>query len=203
MGTDAPAPREGPGRRHLSDGAPAVDEVLRIITALARELRAGGAVPAVVAGHSFGDRHNAFANFFFGGFGNNWIDCASEKRYRDYYSFPGVALNYFGGVNYGKVMVEWNLPPLRFRRLGFTSFYTRRMRTSVFASSMRPNFDASKGSEPLPTFGVQRTLVNFGLQADFRLVTLSRFDSTFSLGYAVAMEGDAFSKEFMISLKIL
>lgn len=47
MGTDAPAPREGPGRRHLSDGAPAVDEVLRIITALARELRAGGAVPAV------------------------------------------------------------------------------------------------------------------------------------------------------------
>ncbi|RPI02084.1 MAG: hypothetical protein EHM72_05040 [Calditrichaeota bacterium] len=155
------------------------------------------------AGYSFGDQNNAFANFFFGGFGNNWIDCASEKRYRDYFTFPGVPLNHFGGVNYGKVMVEWNLPPLRFRRLGFTSFYTRWMRTAVFASAMQTNFDAPKGSEPWPTFGVQRTLANIGLQADFRLVTLSRFDSTFSLGYAVAMEGDAFSKEFMISLKIL
>ena len=36
-------------------------------------------------GYSFGDRNNPFANFFFGGFGNNWIDHLTEKRYREYY----------------------------------------------------------------------------------------------------------------------
>lgn len=155
------------------------------------------------AGYSFGNRQNAFANFFFGAFGNNWIDRLSEKRYRDYYSFPGVALNQFGGKTYGKLMVEWNLPPLRFRHLGFTSFYFRWMRTALFASTMRTNFGAPAGSEPMPIFGVQRTLANFGAQADFRIVTLSRFDSTFSIGYAIAFERDTISKEFMISLKIL
>ena len=31
-----------------------------------------------------------FANFYFGGFGNNWVDHLDEKRYRRVSSFPGV-----------------------------------------------------------------------------------------------------------------
>ena len=73
------------------------------------------------AGHSFGDRDNPFANFYFGGFGNNWVDYLSISRYRDYYSFPGVELNEIGGKNFARAQLEWTLPPLRFRRFGFPS----------------------------------------------------------------------------------
>jgi len=156
------------------------------------------------AGHSFGDRDNPFVNFFFGGFGNNYVDHLTEKRYREYYSFPGVELNEFGGKNYGKVMLEWNLPPIRFRRVGFTSLYLRWARIAIFSSGIRTNLDGKSGGDPPPQFGTRRTLYNFGGQLDFRIVMFSRFKSMFSLGYAVALEkGQRLSKEFMISLKIL
>lgn len=155
-------------------------------------------------GYSFGDKENPFVNFFFGGFGNNWVDYLTEKRYREYYSFPGVELNEFGGQNYGKLMFEWNLPPVRFRRFGFPSFYFRWARMALFTSGIRTNFGSQEDIQPLPQFGVRRTLMNVGAQIDFQMVMLSRYKSFFSLGYAVAVEkGQQPSKEFMVSLKIL
>ena len=64
------------------------------------------------------DRDEPFSNFFLGGFGNNWVDRGETKRYREWYAFPGFELNELGGTNFVKAMVDWNLPPLRFRRLG-------------------------------------------------------------------------------------
>jgi hypothetical protein len=155
------------------------------------------------AGHSFGSAGNPFANFFFGGFGNNWVDHLSEKRYREFASFPGMEINQIGGRNYGKVLLEFNLPPLRFSRLGITRFYCRWLRTALFASALQTNMDRSESSAAIPALGAKRSLANLGAQADFRLVTLSRFDSTFSLGYAIAFENERRSNEYMISLKIL
>lgn len=159
------------------------------------------------AGYSFGDRDNPFVNFFFGGFGNNWVDYQTEKRYREYYSFPGVELNQIAGKNYIRTMLEWNLPPIRFRHVGFTSFYLRWARFSLFSSGIRTNIDGEKTGDSPRQFGTRRTLVNFGGQIDFRVVIFSRFDSTFSLGYAAAVEEDQplekANTEFMISLKIL
>ena len=45
------------------------------------------------AGLSPRDRTLPFANFFFGGFGNNYVDRGDEKRYRHLESFPGAELN--------------------------------------------------------------------------------------------------------------
>jgi hypothetical protein len=155
-------------------------------------------------GYSFGDRDNPFVNFFFGGFGNNYVDYLTEKRYREYYSFPGVDLNEFGGKNYAKTMLEWNLPPIRFRHFGFTSFYFRWARLALFSSAIMANLDGRKALDPLPQFGARRTLFNLGGQIDFRIVMFSWFKSTFSLGYAAAFEENRRSTdEFMISLKIL
>jgi hypothetical protein len=146
-------------------------------------------------GQSFGDRNDPFANFFFGGFGNNWVDRLTEKRYREYYSFPGVELNEIGGKNYGKAMLEWNLPPLRFRHFGFPAFYMNWARLALFSSAIRTNLDSKAD---------RRTLANVGAQVDFNLVLFSRQPSTFSVGYAVAKEkGHDLANEFMISLKIL
>ena len=51
----------------------------------------------------------------FGAFGNNYVDHRTEKRYREFYSFPGVDLNQIPAKNFVKGMLEWNLPPLRSR----------------------------------------------------------------------------------------
>jgi hypothetical protein len=154
-------------------------------------------------GHSFGEKENPFANFFFGGFGNNWIDSKSEKRYREYYSFPGVDLNYTGGKNYMKFMLEWNLPPLRFRRLGFLSLYCNWARLAFFTSVLQVNIDSKNGYDPDVQYGAQKTLANIGGQLDYKLVVFSNRNLTFSFGYAAAFERKQnLNNEFMISLKI-
>jgi hypothetical protein len=149
-------------------------------------------------GNSFGDRNNPFANFFFGGFGNNWVDHQTEKRYREYYSFPGTELNAIGGKNYGKAMLEWNLPPLRFRHLGFPTFYFNWARLALFTSAIQTNFDKDN---------YRATFYNFGAQVDFQMVLFFNLPSTLSFGYAGAIrENQPLEKantEFMVSLKIL
>ena len=50
----------------------------------------------------------------------------------------------------------------------------------------------------------RRALASAGVQADFRLVTLSHLDSTLSFGYAAAGgEGVPTSSAFMFSFKIM
>jgi hypothetical protein len=155
-------------------------------------------------GYSFGELNDPFANFFFGGFGNNWIDKLTEKRYREFYSFPGVEINEFGGKYYAKVMFEWNLPPLRFRRFGFPSLYCNWARSALFTSLLALNINEAEAVEHTPQYGVRRVISNVGAQLDFRLVLFSHFKSTFSFGYAAAFEQDRkLSTEFMISLKIM
>jgi hypothetical protein len=146
-------------------------------------------------GHAFGDRNNPFSNFYFGGFGNNWVDHLSIKRYREYYSLPGAEINTVGGRNFAKLMVECMLPPLRFELLGLTSAYLRWARLSLFSAGLVTNLDYEKQS---------RELLSAGGQLDFRLITFSLLRSTLSVGYAVSLEdGRPLSEELMASLKIL
>jgi hypothetical protein len=147
------------------------------------------------AGYSFGDRYNPFSNFYFGGFGNNWVDHQEIKRYREEYSFPGVEIDNIGGVVFAKGMLEWDLPPIRFRRFGIQSFYCNWARVGLFTSAIVANFDRS---------GEQQVVGNAGGQIDFRLVMFSSLESTLSLGFAVAAhQNQRLTNEFMISLKIL
>jgi hypothetical protein len=155
-------------------------------------------------GYSFGELNDPFTNFFFGGFGNNWIDHLTEKRYRKFYSFPGMEINEFGGKYYAKVLFEWDIPPLRFRHLGFPSLYCNWVRPALFTSIIALNFNEREARESSPQYGVKRLVSNLGAQLDFRLVLFSHLSSTFSLGYAAAFEQDQkLSTEFMISLKIM
>ena len=141
------------------------------------------------------EREEPFANFYFGGFRNNWVDHREEKRYRESSSFPGLEINEVGGTNYARGMVEWNLPPLRFRGAGTPSFYLTWLRPAVFASVIVTNADES---------ALRRTITNAGGQIDLRLGMLSRLDLTLSAGYAAAFEsGQATRHQGMLSLKIL
>ena len=147
------------------------------------------------AGYSPRDRSQPFANFYFGGFGNNWVDHQDEKRYRDAYSFPGAELNEIAGRNFLKSAIEWNLPPWRFRRAGTPGFYAAWARPAIFVTGLVTNLDA-------PT--VRRTVSDVGAQLDFRFSLLSALDLTVSVGSAIAFEqGRRPARETMLSLKIL
>jgi hypothetical protein len=146
-------------------------------------------------GYSWGKRGEPLSNFYFGGFGNNWVDHREIRRYRDYYAFPGTELNAIAGTNFGKVLLEWVLPPLRFRRLGGEALYCNWAQLVFFSNGIVTNMDI--GSE-------RRTAGDLGAQLDFRLVFFSALESTLSFGCAAAVEKDQrASREYMISLKIL
>ncbi len=147
------------------------------------------------AGYSPGDRNEPWANFYFGGFGNNWVDHRDIKRYRLHHTFPGVEINEIAGTNYARATVEWTLPPLRFRRIGTPAFYWTSTRLNFFASGIVTNIQ----HEP-----TRREVGNVGAQMDFRIMMLSHLRLTFSLGYAVAFEeGRDTTDEFMFSLNLL
>jgi len=146
------------------------------------------------AGQSFGDRDNPFGDFFFGAFGNNWIDYQEVHRYHQYYSFPGIDLDEAGGKNFGRLMFEWTLPPTRFRRAGVPSMYTNWAQLSLFTSGLVTD---------ISNHDFRRTLYDIGAQVDFSMVLFSNLDSTFSLGYATAFEKGRRSNEAMLSLKLL
>ncbi len=141
-----------------------------------------------------GERDEPFANFFFGGFGNNWIDHGDAQRYRQWYAFPGFELNELGGTNFARLMLDFNLPPLRFSRLGRPALYASWARASLFASGLYTNFDDS---------GLRRGAASLGVQVDVRWTLLSHRDLTLSFGYAVGLLEDTRSRdEFMASLRI-
>jgi hypothetical protein len=147
------------------------------------------------AGVADGARDNEFANFYFGGFGNNYVDRGSVKRYREEYSLPGFELNEIAGRSFYRSMLEWNLSPIRFRRFGTPGFYFSWARPALFATRLEVNPDDS---------AFRRTVTNVGAQIDFRFTILSRLNMTLSLGYAVG-SGDVLDSpdEWMTSLKIL
>jgi hypothetical protein len=123
------------------------------------------------------------------------VDHLDEKRYREWYSFPGASLNEIGGRNFVKSSLEWNLPPWRFRRVGTPAFYAAWARPAVFLSGLATNMDQAAS---------RRRVTNAGGQIDVRFGALSALELTLSAGAAVAFEpGRPPRRETMISLKIL
>jgi hypothetical protein len=154
-------------------------------------LRASGGA-ALTGG---GSRTNPFANFFFGGFGNNWVDHRAIQQFRNTESFPGIDINSVGGADYARAQMEWVLPPLRFRRFGIPSGYLRWAELSLFTTGLVTNVRDE---------GLRRTLLSAGAQLDIRVITLSHLESTLSTGFAVVVErGGPPHSAFMFSFKIM
>ena len=58
------------------------------------------------AGIGNGSRNSTLANFYFGGFGNNYVDNGSVQRYREFCALPGFAIDEVSGLNFVRQMVE-------------------------------------------------------------------------------------------------
>jgi len=147
------------------------------------------------AGIAGGNRANSLASYYFGGFGNNYVDNGEVKRYREYASFPGFEIDELPGRSFGKSILELNLPPLRFEEIGSPGFFLSWARPALFAGVL--------AATPADGSG-QRTVYDAGAQVDLKFTVLNRLDMTLSLGYAAGFErGRKLNDEWMLSLKIL
>jgi hypothetical protein len=135
------------------------------------------------------------ANFYFGGFGNNYVDGGPEKRYREYGSLPGFGIDEISGQSFVREMVEWNLPPIVFESAGAPGFYLNWLRPAVFAAGLWTD----PGNSSL-----RKDHASLGTQVDLRFHVLHRNDMTLSFGFAVGFQNSRRAgDEWMISLKIL
>ena len=147
------------------------------------------------AGVSGGDRDNSLANWYLGGFGNNYVDDGDIKRYRNFYSFPGFNIDEIDGQNFAKSVLEWNLPPINLEEVGTPSFYLTWIRTALFAGGLATDMGSSRYKE---------TYLSLGAQVDLHFTVVHRLPMTLSVGYAQGyVEGRKYDTEWMISLKIL
>ena len=146
-------------------------------------------------GFANGDRNSTVANFYFGGFGNNYVDDKSVKRYRQFDSFPGFDINQLNALSFVRELGEWNLPPYVFESAGTPSFYLNWLRPSVFVAGLWSN----------PGNSAQRQqYTSLGGQVDLRVSILHWYDMTLSAGYAVGYQrSQRIGNEWMISLKIM
>jgi len=147
------------------------------------------------AGVASGDRNNPVANFYFGSFGNNYVDDGNVKRYRDYSSLPGFKIDEVSALSFVRELVEWNLPPVVFESAGTPGFYLNWLRPALFAAGLW----ADPGRSAL-----RKNYASVGTQADLRISVLHWYDMTLSVGYAVGYQGSRRAgSEWMISLKIM
>lgn len=146
------------------------------------------------AGKSFADnKASPFNDFYFGGFGNNYLDNNSVQRYREMISFPGTKINHIVANSFAKTTLEWNLPPVRFKKLGLLSAYITYSRLSFFGSAMSSN---------LQDLDTDHLFFCMGAQLDFEVSLFYLLKTWLSFGYAGSFNKYLKpSDEFMISLK--
>lgn len=144
------------------------------------------------AGLAAGDKDQTFANFFFGGYRNNYVDYQDVKRYREPWSLPGFGIDEIRGRTFARSMLEWNLPPWRFSRVGRPDFYLSWARPAFFGAALVTNPEDERD-----------TFYDLGFQLDFRFTVLSRRELTFSIGYAAGFDEDGYVEDdIMASLKL-
>lgn len=145
------------------------------------------------AGFGIGDAEEIFSRFFFGGFRNNYVDHQEVKRYREPFSMPGFDIDELSGRTWARSLLEWNLPPVRFSRVGTPDFYLSWARPAMFAAALVTDLDVDSSE-----------WYSVGFQVDFQFTLLSRKEMTFSIGYAAGFSDSGHERnEFMASLKIL
>jgi len=148
------------------------------------------------AGYGTGDPHSSLDNFYFGSFGNNFVDDGEVKRYREFDSFPGFDIDAIGAHSFVKAVGEWNLPPVRFSDVGTPAYYLSSVRPALFAGVLFGD----------PGLSAAHTYESVGFQVDWNFTVAVRLPMTLSLGYARGFSDSSISSrhdEILASLKIL
>jgi len=138
------------------------------------------------------------ANFYLGGFGNNYVDTelnGGAQRYRQLLSMPGFGIDALAGKSLVKGVLEWCLPPVRFEALGSPGFYV---------SWARPELFVGADETDVGTSATRQSARDVGAQVDFQLHLMHRQPMMLSVGAARGFGGGGLgTTEFMLSLQVL
>ncbi len=149
------------------------------------------------AGVANGDRNSTVANFYFGGFGNNYVDDKSIKRYREYsIRCPGFGIDQVSALSTS--CARW--PSGTCRRTSSSR--------SARPASTSPGCGrrcSPRVSGPIPaTRRCASSTRAWAVRSTCSFSVLHRYDMTLSAGYAVGFQGSQrVGSEWMISLKIM
>jgi hypothetical protein len=137
-----------------------------------------------------------FANFYFGGFGNNYVDHRSEQRYREYYALPGRSSTRSAARNFAKSVGRVESAAGALRRGWYAGVLSH-------VDAARPSSPAALVTNSSIPAGIRRNGQRMSAaSSDFRLNMLSTLDLTLSVGGADRVRAEAAPRrEAMISLK--
>jgi hypothetical protein len=131
------------------------------------------------------------ARFFFGGFGNREVENVDVKQYRKVFRFPGIPIYSMSAERFVKLMIENNLPPLRFSNLSIGRHYLNHIDLSVYSQGLIVKSDQGK------FWG------DVGGQINFVFNHWDNLESTFSAGIAKAWFENGNDWEWFLSFKLL
>ena len=150
------------------------------------------------AATSAGERTDPLANFYLGGFGNNYVDNEENggaQRYRELMSMPGFDLDALSGQSFLKATLEWCLPPWRYAAFGTPGMYVSWARPELFASVL----ETDPGDHTY-----RRDSSDVGAQLDFQMHVMHRLPMMLSVGIAQGYGGGGLGRtEFMLSFQVL
>jgi hypothetical protein len=122
------------------------------------------------------------------------VDRLEVKRYREWDSFPGFEIDEISAREYGKSVLEFNMPPIRFRNAGTPELYLNHIRPAIFGGVLY--------TDPGKEF--DETWYTLGFQLDLEFKLLHRLPMTLSVGYAEGYrDSSKVDDEWMVSLKIM
>ncbi len=145
----------------------------------------------IAGGYSLLTDKVAQAKFYFGGFGNRALEDIDVKQYRKVFRFPGIPIYSLAAEKFGKLMVEDELPPLRFSDAAIGQHYLSHISLSIFSQSL-----LLPSSQP-------KEWIDLGTQINFVFRHWFNLESTFSAGIAEAWHSKGNSWEWFLSYKLL
>ena len=137
------------------------------------------------------EKNLAIGKFYFGGFGNRHLENINAKQFRNVFRFPGIPIYSLAAGQFGKIMIENNLPPLR-------------LAWPLLGNHYISHIDASWYTQGLFTDSEQdKNWVDLGTQINIVIKHWYNLESTFSAGIAKAWSVSGSNWEWFVSYKVL
>ena len=131
------------------------------------------------------------ARFYFGGFGNREVENVDVKQYRKVFRFPGIPIYSLSADQFVKLMIENNLPPLRFSNFSIGRHYLNHIDLSFYSQGLYVSSEQGK------YWG------DVGGQINFIFKHWDNLETTFSAGIAKTWFQNGGDWEWFLSLKLL
>ena len=145
----------------------------------------------LASGYSYVNRDLIQGKFYFGGFGNRRVEDENVRQYRKVFRFPGIPIYSLQADKFVKLMIENELPALRFSNAAIGQHYLSNINISFYSQGL-----LVKSLQP-------EKWVDIGAQINLVFRHWYNLESTLSAGIAKAWSPAGNSWEWFISYKLL